>query len=618
MLTPKNQGLRNSEYYDMVETFDSLYADSNRGKIFTKLMDIIISEENIMLAYQNMKRNAGSGTAGTDGLTIKDIEKLKKDEIIQGIRNRLNNYQPKAVRRVEIPKPNGNMRPLGIPCIWDRLIQQAFLQVLEPICEAKFYDKSNGFRPNRSAEHAIAQAMKMIQVQHLHYVVDIDIKGFFENVNHTKLRKQMWTMGIRDKKVLSIINAMLKCPIKMPDGKLIYPEKGTPQGGILSPLLSNIVLNELDWWIASQWENMPTQYPYKCEIKKNGSVNRALIFKSLRRASELKEVFIVRYADDFKLFCNNYTDANKVFIATKDWLKVRLKLEINEEKSGVVNVRKHYSEFLGFKLKAKKKGKKYTVSSHVSNKALKSAEKKLIDTIKRIQHPKNPRDAYLSTCYYNSLVIGLHGYYQYATCVNLDFAKLQHKLDRRFINRLGHKLKRDGTLTEGYIKRKYGNSKMIRFINGQPIIPLGFVKTKDAMHKKRNVNKYTVEGRAEIHKMLGLDLSILRRMMNQEYVNQSIEYMDNRISLYSAQLGKCAVTGKMLEYHEIHCHHKVPKEQGGTDTYDNLIIISKEIHILVHATAEDTIKYYLNTLNLTPSMLNKVNTLRKLANYQAI
>ena len=138
------------------------------------------------------------------------------------------------------------------------IVQQCILQVLEPICEAKFHERSNGFRPNRSAEHAIAQCCKMIQTQHLYFVVDVDIKGFFDNVNHSKLIKQLWTMGVRDKKLLCIIKAMLKAPIIMPNGDKIYPEKGTPQGGILSPLLANVVLNELDWWIDSQWENMPT------------------------------------------------------------------------------------------------------------------------------------------------------------------------------------------------------------------------------------------------------------------------------------------------------------------------------------------------------------------------
>src|SRR5699024_8734745 len=119
-------------------------------------------------------------------------------------------------------------RPLGIPTIADRLIQQCFLQILEPICEAKFHERSNGFRPNRSAEHALAQCYAMIQKRGLHYVVDIDIKGFFDNVSHGKLLKQMWNMGIQDKRVLSIISAMLKAEV----AGIGFPQKGTPQGSL--------------------------------------------------------------------------------------------------------------------------------------------------------------------------------------------------------------------------------------------------------------------------------------------------------------------------------------------------------------------------------------------------
>ena len=137
---------------------------------------------------------------------------------------------------------------------------------MEPICEAKFHEKSNGFRPNRSVEHALAQCYRMMQQQQLHYVMDIDIKGFFDNVNHNKLLRQIWQFGIRDKKLIKIIKIILKTPIKMPDGTIIKSDKGTPQGGILSPLLSNIVLNELDWWISSQWENFPIKNNYSCGI----------------------------------------------------------------------------------------------------------------------------------------------------------------------------------------------------------------------------------------------------------------------------------------------------------------------------------------------------------------
>ena len=159
----KKSHLRYAEYYDMTDTFDKYYADSLLGKKFVNLMDTVLSEENIKLAYRNIKRNTGSKTAGVDKLTMKHIESLPTDIVIQKVINKLSWYKPKAVRRIEIPKPNGDTRPLGIPSIWDRLIQQCILQVLEPICEAKFHNRSNGFRPNRSTEHAIAQSMRMIQ-----------------------------------------------------------------------------------------------------------------------------------------------------------------------------------------------------------------------------------------------------------------------------------------------------------------------------------------------------------------------------------------------------------------------------------------------------------------------
>lgn len=136
---------------------------------------------------------------------------------------------------MEIPNGNGKNHPLGIPAIPDRLIQQCVLQILEPVCEAKFFDRSNGFRPNRSAKNAIARYYLRIQAMDLHYVPGIDIKGFFDNVNHGKLLKQMWTLGIWDKKL--IISLMLKAEV----AGIGFPAKGTPQGGSISPLLSNIV-----------------------------------------------------------------------------------------------------------------------------------------------------------------------------------------------------------------------------------------------------------------------------------------------------------------------------------------------------------------------------------------
>lgn len=235
----------------MQEVYDQLYAQSKAGKIFTDLYDLITPPQNVMLAYRNIKANTGSKTAGTNGKTISDWKLATSDDYVEYVQRRLQNYYPHKVKRVEIPKPNGKTRPLGIPTIEDRLIQQSIKQVLEPILEAKFYPYSYGFRPNRDTTNAIAEFYRKVNWDHLYYVVDVDIKGFFDNVNHSKLLKQLWTLSIRDKRILSIISKMLKAEIK---GEGI-PTKGTPQGGILSPLLANVVLNELDWWVDSQWKS---------------------------------------------------------------------------------------------------------------------------------------------------------------------------------------------------------------------------------------------------------------------------------------------------------------------------------------------------------------------------
>ncbi|MDQ0888096.1 retron-type reverse transcriptase/alpha-tubulin suppressor-like RCC1 family protein [Paenibacillus sp. V4I9] len=224
------QALRNWEYYGMTESFTELYARAANKETFSHLYEIVTSRENILLAYRTMKSNKGSKTPGTDGLTIKDIEQRPEHELVSEIQSRLENYRPKKVRRKLIEKDNGKWRPLGIPCILDRIIQQCFKQVFEPIAEAQFYNYSYGFRPLRSTHHAMARVQFLINQASMHFVVDIDILGFFDNVNHTLLGKQLWNMGIQDRQVLVCISKMLKAEI---EGEGI-PSKGVPQGGLLS------------------------------------------------------------------------------------------------------------------------------------------------------------------------------------------------------------------------------------------------------------------------------------------------------------------------------------------------------------------------------------------------
>lgn len=624
--------LRHAEYYQMQSIFDDLYLRSQKGEIFTDLMEIILSRENILLSYRNIKANQGSKTPGTDNLTMDDIGKLSPEDVVYRINYIVcgspHGYRPKPVRRKEIPKPNGSIRPLGIPCIWDRLIQQCIKQVMEPICEAKFSDNSYGFRPLRSVENAMSKVQNLMMLSHLHFVVEFDIKGFFDNVNHSKLIRQIWAMGIRDTKLLYVIRQILKAPIRMQDGRIVTPQKGTPQGGIISPLLANIVLNELDHWIESQWQENPLAIKHQRD-RGNKGMDKSNGYTIMKKTN-LKEMFEVRYADDFRVFCRTKTDAENVKIAVTQWLWERLKLEVSQEKTRVVNLKRHYSDFLGFQIKVKPKGKikgqnKYVVTSKMCEKALKREKQKLVSQAKRIARPVGKRTEEIEIHTYNSMVMGIQNYYRIAMDINHDCRVLHRAVMTVLTNRLKPERltknrKKGRKLTKTEMKR-YGKSSMLRFSKscGLPIYPIGYVQHKNAMGKKRSINPYTSEGRKGIHDNLRVNTHLMHEMMLQPRYGKSAEYMDNRISLFSAQWGKCAVTGIAFQsLDDIHCHHKTPKTMGGTDKYANLVLVLTPVHRLIHATKENVIKRYLEMLNLNSSQIKKLNKLRLLVNNEPI
>lgn len=593
--------LRHNEYYNTQAVFDNLYKQSKQGSIFIKLYDTIASESNILLAYRNIKSNSGSKTPGVNHHTIKYWENKPIEKFLEYIRRRLANYQPQKVKRVEIPKPNGKTRPLGIPCIEDRIIQQCIKQVLEPICEAKFHEHSFGFRPNRSTEHAIAYVYKKINLDKFHIMVDIDIEGFFDNVNHTKLIKQIWTMGIRDKKVISIISAMLKAEV---DGYGI-PTKGVPQGGILSPLLSNIVLNELDWWVSDQWETFETKREYK---------KRYVKYQHLRNFSKLKEMYIVRYADDFKIICKDRTTAKKIFAGVTQWLKDRLGLDISKEKSCIVNVRKHYTEFLGFKIKTQRNNKRWVTKSFMADKAVKHAKESLRNQIKYIQ----THQLHYAVYNLNRIIAGLQNYYSLATHVNQNFSRIEYDIYPCLKNRLKTLITRTGYKTQEYYKRYNSYKGKNIYILKDVLYPINYIQTSPPYHRNPKVSNYTKEGRKLIHTNLGyIDKSVMVYISEHPVINRSVEYNDNRLSLYAAQKGACAISGNALNIN-MAVHHILPSSKGGTDKYNNLVLLSYEAHVLIHLVNKDLINDYLKILKLSSKAIKKVNKYRVIVGNEII
>ena len=292
-----------SIYYNLYNLQRKLNKDSRKGRKFYKLYELITSNDNIMAAYRNIKSNKGSTTAGIDKITIREVEKIELRKFLRMINKKFESYTPEKVRKETIPKPNGKIRVLGIPALIERIMEQAIKQVLEPIFEAKFYKHSYGFRPGLSQYKAISTVNLLISNGYT-YSVDMDIESFFDNINHSKIIRILWTNGIRDKRLLTIIKKKLKAPI----AGVGIPIKGAIQGGVLSPLLANIYLNELDQWVASQWT--------ECGLTQNR-----------KKTTKMKRGIIIRYADDFKILAKSRNEAKRWFFCYKDVVRGTAKIK---------------------------------------------------------------------------------------------------------------------------------------------------------------------------------------------------------------------------------------------------------------------------------------------------
>ena len=293
---------------DSVEGTETLMAkrEAESTASSQQLMEEICGRQNCQQALARVKRNKGS--AGIDGMTVEQLPDYLKQHW-PTIREQLlsGSYRPQAVRRVEIPKPDGGMRQLGIPTVLDRFIQQAVMQVLQRRWDQTFSAHSYGFRPGRSAHQAIAKAQQYI-AEGYSWVVDLDLEKFFDRVNHDKLMAKL-ARRISDKRLLKLIRAFLRAGVM--EGGLVSPvDEGTPQGGPLSPLLSNIVLDEMDQ-----------------ELERRGHR-------------------FVRYADDCNIYVRSQRAGERVMKSVSKFITKKLKLKVNEQKSAVARPRQR--KFLGF------------------------------------------------------------------------------------------------------------------------------------------------------------------------------------------------------------------------------------------------------------------------------
>ncbi len=567
-------------------------------------------EVTIVTAVHNIKSNKGSKTAGVDEIKMDSYLQMPKQELIDLIQRKFHKYQPKPARRVYIPKSNGKQRPLGIPSAIDRVVQECMRIVLEPICEAQFYPHSYGFRPYRAQKHAIRDIVNVINAgcrspDQPVWAVEGDIKGCFDNINHRLLLQKLWRMGIHDKRVLSIIKAMLKAGY-IESGIYYATTIGSPQGSILSPLLSNVYLNDFDSYIGRSYMEPHRQCKHKCNDTRR------------LKWSGITPKYNYRFADDWVILTSTQAEALRLKRQLTKYFRYRMKLNLSQEKTYVTDLRTDGIHFLGFVVKAERKrktpdpatwsetlvGKPFPDMNRLTKKIC-----NLSKEVRRIGLFTQPNTQAAQIQYVNSIIMGLAQYLQPSIC-----STAYHAIDRRInntalavwknlfpkrYNQMQVPLQTLCNLPhrhEGYKSKTFAIEIEGKWFG----ITCAFIT--HAKYETRPFNQhmtpYTEEGRRIYvsyrtkHKPLPCDrpsINTPEDILLSAYARgkgwkANFEYFMNREYAYNRDKGKCKCCGRFFSDNlPKHCHHvnnKLPVEK--INKVSNLAWLCVPCHRMVH------------------------------------
>lgn len=593
-----------------------------------------------MTAIHKLQSNKGSETPGIDGQTIQ-INVLQKDfkRVLESVKEQFDHYVPQMLRRVYIPKESGNGRPIGIPAIVDRIVQECIRSVIEPICEAYFFEHSYGFRPWRSTENALARIGDLSHKTGYHWVIEGDISKFFDKVNHNKLMRILWSFGIQDKRILMMIRAMLKAGIME---EITRNELGTPQGGIISPLLGNVYLTPFDNFVTREYEKKKLQKEYS-------SGQRSLVLRGLsgKPRLRLKPAYLVRYADDWVVLTNTKENAQKLVIRYEKYLKDELKLTLSIEKTKITDIRTSPIAFLGYKLKVVRGNaeKGYITRSKPNEEKL---EKKIIQLLKDIKLLKKCKDTETLISdinIINSKIRGLVNYYQVTTWGSEIMKHYNQRVRwaayRALRRRVGAKSAKGKNKTVDWIPANHCTNltglhsnyttalaaiKYNEHIIG--VTDLAFIKRVDPRLFNQKETPFTAEGREKHVKrtrkkprqfrldwIFGADALATKRLLANRKKSKrnrnlyNFEFYLNRAYAFNRDKGKCRICGYEIAPHEIETHHERPHlPSDKINRVTNLASLHDKCHNILHNLTLDVTQ--LKNLGYTPNQVKKILTFR--------
>ena len=549
-----DKAVANNDTKSIRETFNLLAKNSKAVKV--------------LAVYRITQRNQGKYTAGIDGISIpKDDRDLQYQMRLKLLDEIDITRKPDAIRRTFIPKSNGKMRPLGIPTLRDRINQEILRTAIEPIAEYHFSNNSWGFRPKRSCQDAISQLFqKLSKATSPRYILEGDIKGCFDNIDHNHIINTLLDWKV-PKWATDLTTRMLKSGI-FHNGELYDSETGTPQGGVISPLLANVALTSLDNLCYQHYGKPRKQYGWTRQDNP-----------------------IVRYADDFVIVCKSKSMAEQVKAEISEYLAKEIGITLSEEKTSITHITKGF-DFLGFNIKkypelhAKKKSKSEREWSEYKL-LIKPQKEKVVDFLRGCKEVLDNNKTATQQDVINILNPKLKGWAMYYR--HVVSKRIFSKVDRSIWRKLYFWSKRrHPTKPKGWIIRKYfskvGNVRHV-FRDKETN---SYIYTITYTPIKRHV---ILNGKYRVYDKTPETQEYWKK---REYTNAFNQiYSEKMRRLYKRQQGKCSfckehMSKEQIENTELHAHHMLPRSLGGTEDYSNLRLLHEECHRELHARISRT------------------------------